>query len=131
MAITEAKKGKDVKLYFALADEFARIAPEDPLALVDTAWMEKRNRETKFEMDKLEHELKSYKNNLIKESIRVYMTHTCLFDRLVIWWSLTEAFRWVMKTSATSTTPLEITPTHTKHTGACENTAHPPSIYRI
>ncbi|ORY19888.1 26S proteasome subunit RPN7-domain-containing protein [Clohesyomyces aquaticus] len=71
MAITEAKKGKDVKLYLALTDDFCKIAPDDPLALIDTAWAEKRNREVKTEMDKLEHELKSYKNNLIKESIRM------------------------------------------------------------
>jgi hypothetical protein len=35
------------------------------------AWAEKTSREVKEEQDKLEHELKSYKNNLIKESIRV------------------------------------------------------------
>ena len=35
------------------------------------AWAEKKSREVKEEQDKLEHELKSYKNNLIKESIRV------------------------------------------------------------
>ncbi|KAF2264344.1 COP9 signalosome-like protein complex subunit 1 [Lojkania enalia] len=70
-AIAEAKRGKSVKLYLTLVEEFANIAPNDPLALVDTAWAERKTREVKEEQDKLEHELKSYKNNLIKESIRM------------------------------------------------------------
>ncbi|KAF2110141.1 COP9 signalosome-like protein complex subunit 1 [Lophiotrema nucula] len=71
MAIKEAKKGKDTKLYLALVEDFANIAPQDPLALTDMSWVERKNREVKEEQDKLEHELKSYKNNLIKESIRM------------------------------------------------------------
>jgi COP9 signalosome complex subunit 1 len=39
--------------------------------VTDTAWVEKKTREVREEHDRLEHELKSYKNNLIKESIRV------------------------------------------------------------
>jgi COP9 signalosome complex subunit 1 len=60
-----------VKLYTALVEEFGSIAPEDPAALLDTTWAEKKTRDTQLEQDRLEHELKSYKNNLIKESIRV------------------------------------------------------------
>ncbi|KAF2476534.1 PCI-domain-containing protein [Lindgomyces ingoldianus] len=71
MAITEAKLGRNVKFYLALTDDFNKISPDDSLALVDTAWVEKRNRDVKQDQDKLEHELKSYKNNLIKESIRM------------------------------------------------------------
>jgi COP9 signalosome complex subunit 1 len=52
-------------------EEFSSIAPQDAAALMDTAWAEKKTRETQQEQDRLEHELKSYKNNLIKESIRV------------------------------------------------------------
>jgi COP9 signalosome complex subunit 1 len=37
----------------------------------DLAWMEKKNKQNKAETTRLEHELKGYKNNLIKESIRV------------------------------------------------------------
>jgi hypothetical protein len=33
--------------------------------------MEKKNKQNKAETTRLEHELKGYKNNLIKESIRV------------------------------------------------------------
>jgi COP9 signalosome complex subunit 1 len=54
-----------------LVEEFSSIAPQDAAALMDTAWAERKTRETQQEQDRLEHELKSYKNNLIKESIRV------------------------------------------------------------
>ena len=37
----------------------------------DLAWMEKKEKQNKAETTRLEHELKGYKNNLIKESIRV------------------------------------------------------------
>jgi COP9 signalosome complex subunit 1 len=70
-AIAEAKQGKNVQLYLRMAESFADVAPEDPATAIDTAWAEKKTREVKAEQDKLEHELKSYKNNLIKESIRV------------------------------------------------------------
>ena len=71
MAITEAKRGKNVELYANLATDFAEIAPQDPLATVDTTWVDTKTKQLNSEADKLEHELKSYKNNLIKESIRV------------------------------------------------------------
>lgn len=71
LAIAEAKKGKNVGLYLQLAEELNGIAPQDPAALTDTTWAEKKVQETQREQDRLEHELKSYKNNLIKESIRV------------------------------------------------------------
>lgn len=58
-------------MYTRLVEEFSLIVPEDPAALLDTAWAEKKTREIQQEQDRLEHELKSYKNNLIKESIRV------------------------------------------------------------
>lgn len=70
-AIAEAKKGKNVALYTSLVDDFSNIVPQDPAASLDTTWAEKKTREIQQEQDRLEHELKSYKNNLIKESIRM------------------------------------------------------------
>ncbi|PVI00199.1 COP9 signalosome-like protein complex subunit 1 [Periconia macrospinosa] len=70
-SIAEAKQGKNVKLYLALVEDYSQIAPNDPAALIDTAWAEEKTRKVQNEQDKLEHELKSYKNNLIKESIRM------------------------------------------------------------
>lgn len=37
----------------------------------DLAWVDKMTKQVKSETDRLEAELKGYKNNLIKESIRV------------------------------------------------------------
>lgn len=71
LAIAEAKKGKNVDLYLQLAEELSGIAPQDSAAFTDTAWAEKKAQDSQREQDRLEHELKSYKNNLIKESIRV------------------------------------------------------------
>lgn len=75
MAITEAKQGKDTGRYLQLTEDFNELSPNDPMANTDMAWVEQKNREVKAEHEKLEHELKSYKNNLIKESIRVHTTH--------------------------------------------------------
>lgn len=58
-------------MYTTLVEQFSRIAPQEPASVTDTAWVEKKTREVREEHDRLEHELKSYKNNLIKESIRV------------------------------------------------------------
>ncbi|CAN9225158.1 unnamed protein product [Alternaria alternata] len=71
LAIAEAKRGKNVDLYTTLVEQFSRIVPQDPASVTDTAWVEKKTREVREEHDRLEHELKSYKNNLIKESIRM------------------------------------------------------------
>ncbi|KAF2691673.1 PCI-domain-containing protein [Lentithecium fluviatile CBS 122367] len=70
-AIAEARQGQNVQLLLTLQEEFAQIAPGDPAANIDTAWAEEKTRKVRAELDKLEHELKSYKNNLIKESIRM------------------------------------------------------------
>ena len=70
-AVAEAKKEKDVKLYEKVASTLYSITPEDPEAVLDTAWIQKTGDEVKYLTDRLESELKGYKNNLIKESIRV------------------------------------------------------------
>jgi COP9 signalosome complex subunit 1 len=81
LAIAEAKRGKNVDLYTKLVEEFSRIAPQDPAAVADTTWVERKTRDVREEHDRLEHELKSYKNNLIKESIRVSTdrVHVCAY----------------------------------------------------
>ncbi|KAI9694882.1 MAG: hypothetical protein M1822_000498 [Bathelium mastoideum] len=70
-AVREAKQGKDVDLYLNLCQALHALAPDDPLAALDTSWAEARTKQMKAEGDRLEAELKGYKNNLIKESIRV------------------------------------------------------------
>jgi COP9 signalosome complex subunit 1 len=71
LAIIQAKKGINVDSYINITMAFQGIAPNDPLATVDFEWASATTKRVKLETDRLEHELKAYKNNLIKESIRV------------------------------------------------------------
>ncbi|KAI9806043.1 MAG: hypothetical protein M1833_004450 [Piccolia ochrophora] len=70
-AVAEAKRGKDVGRYQIAIDMILRVAPEDPDATPDLEWIATTNSRVKAETEKLESELKGYKNNLIKESIRM------------------------------------------------------------
>ena len=70
-ATSEAKRGKDVRLYETVVSALRDIVPEDPRSTFDIAWVDRTTKEVKAETDRLELELKGYKNNLIKESIRV------------------------------------------------------------
>jgi COP9 signalosome complex subunit 1 len=76
IAIKESKLGHDVGLYCALCAALRQIAPSDPLAQLDKDWIGAQTRQIKVETDRLEAELKGYKNNLIKESIRVSPSST-------------------------------------------------------
>lgn len=70
-AIVEAKAGKDVARYHAAVKALNEIAPGDADAVLDMAWVDKLVRQVQAETDRLEAELKGYKTNMIKESIRV------------------------------------------------------------
>lgn len=70
-AIAEAKSSKDVLRYERAVAALAEAAPNESEAVLDTEWVDRTNKVVKAETDRLEHELKGYKNNLIKESIRV------------------------------------------------------------
>lgn len=48
------------------------IVPSQAKVLQDPSWVDRTNKQIKAESDRLEMELKGYKNNLIKESIRVW-----------------------------------------------------------
>jgi len=63
-----------VELYQAVTKALYQIVPDDPDATLDSAWISKTQAEVNKETARLEAELKGYKNNLIKESIRVRMT---------------------------------------------------------
>jgi COP9 signalosome complex subunit 1 len=71
MAVAELKKGVDVDSYMSAIEWLSKVAPHDPAARIDTDWAADTSRKVKFDTDRLEHELKTYKNNLIKESIRM------------------------------------------------------------
>ena len=70
LAIAAAKKGKDVPLYSRLHDTASRLGMQD-LAKVDQDWMSRQEEANRRELARLEGELKGYKNNLIRESIRM------------------------------------------------------------
>jgi COP9 signalosome complex subunit 1 len=71
MAVMEAKNGRDIRCYEKALEALARVAPRENEAILDTPWVDRTLKMVKAETERLEHELKGYKNNLIKESIRV------------------------------------------------------------
>ena len=60
-----------MELYLRVVKVFHEIFPEDPVSQTDTNWVDRVQREADAESRRLEAELRGYKNNLIKESIRV------------------------------------------------------------
>jgi COP9 signalosome complex subunit 1 len=71
-AVTEAKAGNDVQRLEAAASALKpHLKPGDRDGILDQAWIERKDKQNKAESSRLEAELKGYKNNLIKESIRV------------------------------------------------------------
>ena len=70
-AIAEAKQGTDVQRYENAVSYLREIAPNDSDATPDLDWTDSMKKQVKGATDKMELELKGYKNNLIKESIRV------------------------------------------------------------
>jgi COP9 signalosome complex subunit 1 len=81
-AVAEAKTGNDVQRYLAaLAALRPHLQPGDQDGIVDQAWIERKEKQTKAESNRLEAELKGYKNNLIKESIRVRNSPICEYTR--------------------------------------------------
>lgn len=72
LAVAEAKRGNDVHNYHDAVTLLKKITKgKDRESELDVAWIEKKEKQNNAETVRLEHELKGYKNNLIKESIRV------------------------------------------------------------
>lgn len=71
LAVKEAKKGQDTKRYVDAQTQLANIAPTEPEVVPDTAWLTKTTKQNAVDAQNLEGQLKGYKNNLIKESIRM------------------------------------------------------------
>jgi COP9 signalosome complex subunit 1 len=70
-AVAEAKKGKDIERYEKAVEHLYMACPTDPDAVIDRQWTNRTEQANRAETHRLEAELKGYKNNLIKESIRV------------------------------------------------------------
>lgn len=76
LAVREAKEGKDINLYLLAQNNLEVVGPNEPEAVRDQPWMERQDKLNLAETARLENELKGYKNNLIKESIRVGHIYT-------------------------------------------------------
>lgn len=63
----------DTRKYEHIANQLnaALRARNEPEVTVDKEWIQNTQRQTKATTEKLEAELRNYKNNMIKESIRV------------------------------------------------------------
>ncbi|KAK0621331.1 26S proteasome subunit RPN7-domain-containing protein [Bombardia bombarda] len=70
-AAAEAKRGRDAHRYREVVECLRIAAPSEPEANFDQAWLENIEAANRAEMHRLVAELKGYKNNLIKESIRM------------------------------------------------------------
>jgi COP9 signalosome complex subunit 1 len=73
-AVNEAKKGKDIQRYREAWDCIRVAAPTEPEAKWDDGWVASTEKSNRNETQRLEAELKGYKNNLVKESIRIDLT---------------------------------------------------------
>jgi COP9 signalosome complex subunit 1 len=71
LAIKALKQTSDVPRYKLVIEQLNKLAPDDPEAVMDEEWVEKTSRRVANSTEKIEADLKSYKHNLIKESIRV------------------------------------------------------------
>ncbi|KAK4196539.1 putative COP9 signalosome complex subunit 1 [Triangularia verruculosa] len=71
VALAEAKRGRDIQRYREVVEYLRIAAPDDPDAVYDKKWLEKQELANREETQRLLAELKGYKNNLIKESIRM------------------------------------------------------------
>ncbi|SMR55508.1 unnamed protein product [Zymoseptoria tritici ST99CH_1A5] len=70
LAITNAKRGRDVQIYRRLVQLAAQMNIPD-LQQEDTEWSTKQDEDNRRKLTRMEGELRGYKNNLIRESIRM------------------------------------------------------------
>ncbi|KAK4214514.1 COP9 signalosome complex subunit 1 [Rhypophila decipiens] len=70
-AVAEAKRGRDVGRYREAVESLRLAAPNEPEATFDQAWIDVTETSNRNETHRLTTELKGYKNNLVKESIRM------------------------------------------------------------
>jgi COP9 signalosome complex subunit 1 len=70
-AIRKSKEGSNVDRYSSLVAMLHDAQPSDPLADQDLDWLNMTRKKSRLDAERLNNELNQYKNNLIKESIRV------------------------------------------------------------
>ncbi|CAK7236716.1 hypothetical protein SCUCBS95973_009702 [Sporothrix curviconia] len=70
-AFAEAKKSHDTGRYREAANYFNLAAPDEAEELFSKSWIDSTDAANSAETKRLEREMKVYKNNLVKESIRM------------------------------------------------------------
>ncbi|ODA82637.1 hypothetical protein RJ55_01145 [Drechmeria coniospora] len=70
-AVAEAKKASNIAHYQEAWESIRAAAPDEPEAAWDASWVERTEADNRVETARLESELKRYKSNMIKESIRM------------------------------------------------------------
>ena len=70
-AVNESRNGTDVDRYLDAWECIRVAAPNAQEAIKDESWVKQTRATNKEETTRLEEQLKGYRNNLIKESIRV------------------------------------------------------------
>ena len=70
-AVKEARSGLDLQHYENAVSALQDVALNDIDAIPDMDWVDRVKKTNDRDTSRLEGELKGYKNNLIKESIRV------------------------------------------------------------
>ena len=113
-AVAEAKRGRDTQRYREAVECLRLAGPSEPEAEFDQTWLEATEKSNRTETQRLITELKGYKNNLIKESIRVtseppITSHLpCYFGVTVILTTPVSTCRWETRTWAGTTRASEI-----------------------
>ena len=107
-AIAEAKRGRDLQRYRDAVECLRLAAPSEPETTYDRQWMEATEKSNRAEIVRLEAELKGYKNNLIKESVRVGLVPSSIVSPNPDKSNSFSPGRWVMKTSESTSKPREI-----------------------
>ncbi len=96
--MAEAKKGDDINNYNEAIALLSSVINKDSGELIDTNWLSEKEKKNAAETKRLENELKQYKNNLIRESIRVCLcSRSCLKNN-------TDMCRWAAKNLESTTT---------------------------
>lgn len=72
-----------------MVDGLHRLAPDEPLGVPELGWVDMKRKQVNAETERLEHELKTYKNNLIKDMIRVSRISPSATS---VWHKLTHCF---------------------------------------
>ncbi|KAM7207339.1 hypothetical protein V8F20_002219 [Naviculisporaceae sp. PSN 640] len=105
-AVAEAKRGRDLHRYREAVECLRLAGPDEPEATFDQDWMDAIDASNKAEFVRLTNELKGYKNNLIKESIR--MGHEDLGKHLESIGELTGAAEAYTKMRPDVSTPKQV-----------------------